>query len=228
MKNVRTQLNGGTSSARLWKSTAVLLTGLALTFALWVATAPVSIAQGTTPTQMIEGNLPQGKTVETATKAEFLGALCSAIQKNPNSAPQIVRFATEIKKAWSNDILRTAFRCAGSGNCKLLGRILANMVAVNPDEASALTDLAVELAPSCAKSFEPGGGDDGGGNFGNPPGNVNPPPGSTGGGGGQSNVVAVCLNGRTVFVSPRGADDLLNNNPGATLGPCVVTPAQNQ
>ena len=87
-------------------------------------------------------------------------------------------------------------------------------IASDGSDASEMTDLAVHLAPACAGSF--GGDNKGGvgatviegeGNFGNPPGNVNPPPGSFGsGGGGQGNSVAVCHNGRTIFVAPQAVE----------------------
>jgi len=73
-----------------------------------------------------------------------------------------------------------------------------------------------------------GRGGEGEGNFEQGPGNQNPPPGSIGAGGGQGNVVAICHNGHTIFVSPQGAENLLRTHPGDTLGPCVVTPVTNQ
>lgn len=240
MKNTLSRPSGTLFSARLLRSTAVLIIGLALAFAFWSATAPMSVAQGMTPTRMIEANLPQGETLENATKPQLLAAVCAAIRKNRGSAPQIVRAAVAARREWTSDIVRTAFNCAGTDDCNLLGRIYRAAIAANPDDASALTDLATSLAPACAGSFQRDGKDtfhDGKdtfqegardeGNFGNPPGNLIPPPGSIGGGGGQGNVIAICHNGHTIFVSPQGAENLLRTHPGDYLGPCNVTPTCN-
>ncbi len=233
MKNMLTGINGVNRSARLLRSTAVALTGLALVLALWSATVPMASAQGNNPARMIEANLPQGQTIAQASKADLLSAVCAAIKKNPRNAPQIARVAATARPEMAGDILRTAFRCAttGANDCALLGRILRSVIAAVPDQASSLTDLAISLAGNCAGSFQPGngGGEDNGGNFGQGPGNQNPPPGSIGGvGGGQGNVVAICHNGKTIFVSPKTAEKFLALNPGDTLGPCVITPVQNQ
>jgi hypothetical protein len=228
MKQMLTPPTGTHFSARLLRSTVVLLTGVALGFALWTATASTSVAQGASPARLIESNLPQGKTLASATKSQLLSAVCAAIRKNRGQAPQIVHVATAARPAWSGDILRTAFDCAGKDDCGLLGRIFREAVAASPDDASALADLAASLAPGCASAFSSGRHPDDLGNYGPAPTNVNPPPGSIGGGGWQGNVVAICHNGRTLFVSPRGAEQHLNNHPGDTLGPCVVTPNQNQ
>ena len=223
MKNMLKGSNGTHFSARLLRSTAVAITGVALGFALWTATAPISVAQDASPERMISENLPQGRTMANATKPQFLTAVCSAVKKFRDAAPQIVRAASEAKPQWRNDIVRTAVRCVGNRDCDLLGRIHNGLVAAYPDDASSITELFGQLAPNC--DFAGGAADDEG-NFGNPPGNLNPPPGSVGGSGGQGNLVAICHNGRTIFVSPRAVQAHLNH--GDTLGACQVTPSQNR
>ncbi|MDQ6624181.1 MAG: hypothetical protein M3Y86_11955, partial [Verrucomicrobiota bacterium] len=164
--------------------------------------------------------------------ADLLSAICSAVKKYPKSAPQIGRVAATARPEMAKDILRTIFRCLGSGDCNLLGRTLRGIISAVPNDASGLTSLAVELAPDCAGALGGGGtnpSDEG--NYGNVPLNQNPPPGSIGGGGGQGTVVAVCVAGvETRFFSPEGAQDFLkaHKNDGTHLGPCVVTPVTNQ
>jgi len=226
MKKLLTVSNGEHLAARILKAALVLFVTLGLAVMFLIASSPVAQAQNMTPESMIEAQLPQGKTAQTAAKTEFLAAVCAAVQKYRASSPQIVAFAADLKPQWKNDIMRTAFRCVGTDDCRLLGRILRTLIAANPNDAQELTELAIELAPNCAKAFG-GGPPDEEGNFGNPPGNLNPPPGSIGGGGGQGNVIAVCFNGQTLFFSPQGAEDFLRSNPGATLGACQVTPGQN-
>lgn len=222
MKKLLMVSNGEHIAAQIAKSLGVLLMTLALG-AMFLGATTSAQAQNT-PAQMIEAQLPQGKTIATAGKAEFLSALCSAVSANRKAAPQIARFAADVKPDWKEDILRTAFRCLGSEDCRLLGRVL-RAIATGSDSAS-LTALAIELAPECSSAFGAAPPVDEG-VFGVAPGNLNPPPGSIGGGGGQGNVVAVCVNGVTRFVSPAAAEEILRTNPGATLGACQVTPITN-
>jgi hypothetical protein len=229
MKKMLTVSNGERFAAHILKTTLVLLIGLAFGTAFWVASMPSAQAQDMSPTKMIESQL-QGKTSTSASKQEYLAAVCEAVKKFRSASPQVVRAAVEAHPNWKKDVLRATFRCAGSDDCKLLNRILRGAIAGGGgSDASELTELAIELAPNCAGSFGSGGGGGGDeeGNFGNPPGNQNPPPGSIGGGGGQGNVIAVCFNGVTQFLSPEAAADFLNSHPGATLGACVVTQFQN-
>lgn len=212
------------------RSTTVAAVGIALGVALWTATSPMAFAQGGgNVTRMVEENLSRGQTVANASKADLLSAICAAVKKNPNQAPQIARAMTEARPDMAKDILRTIFRCLGNDDCRLLGRVLRAINAAVPGEASENTSLALELAPDCATAFPgTGGPGDDGGNFGQGPANQNPPPGTIGGGGGQGNVVAICHNGKTIFVSPQGAQNHLQQHSGDSLGPCVVTPASNQ
>jgi hypothetical protein len=226
---MNSMLAGLNRSPFTWvRSTATAVVGVGLGIALWTATIPTSMAQGNSPIRSVEANLPRGQTIAGANKADLLSALCAAVKKNPNQAPQIARMVAAARPEMARDILRTVFQCLGNKDCNLLGRTLRGVIAAVPNDASGLTSLAVELSPDCAGSF-PGGGPGGGGegNFEQGPGNQNPPPGSIGAGGGQGNVVAVCFQGTTRFLSPGGAEDFINSHPGATVGACVVTPVTN-
>jgi hypothetical protein len=222
MKNMLKGTNGTHFSARLMRSTAVALTGVALGFALWTATATNSLAQEPSPQQMLEQSMPAGQTMASASKPQFLAAVAAAVRKFPTAARDIVRAAIEARPAWRNDIIRAAVRALGTRDCDALNRLHDALVAAFPADASAITELLAQLAPNC--TFGGGGAPDEG-NFGNAPGNLNPPPGSVGGSGGQGNLVAVCHNGRVIFVSPRAVQAHLNH--GDSLGSCQVTPTQN-
>ena len=225
MKNLLTVSNGEKIAARILKAAVVLLTTCALGAMFWMASMPAAHGQNMSPAKMIESQLPAGKTMQTAGKADSLAAVCAAVQKFASAAPQIAGAAAGAHPEWKKDIMRTIFRCLGTDDCRLLGRVLRALS--GGSDANELMELAIELAPNCASAFGGGQGDDGGG-FGNAPGNLNPPPGSIGGGGGQGNVIAICHNGRTIFVSPQGAEFHLRNHPGDTLGACVVTPVTNR
>jgi len=227
MKLMLNRTTGTHFSTRLLRKTAVALTGAALGFTFLMASVPMASAQGNSPQQMIQSNLG-GRTMANANRQQLLTAVSAAARSNPAQAPQIARVAITARPQWAADIMRAAFQAVGtrSENCALLARILRASTAAAPDRASELTELAMSLAPDCADQFQRGGGGDEG-EFGAPPANVNPPPGSIGGGGGQGNVVAICHNNRTIFVSPRGAEAHLSQHPGDRLGPCQVTPTQN-
>ncbi len=224
MKKLLMVSNGEPLALRLLKSATLLVAGIAVGTMFWMAGTPVAQAQNMSPEKMLQAEMG-GQSPASASKADFLSALCAAVTKHRGAAPQIAAFAAQLHPEWKKDILRTVFRCLGTDDCRLLGRVLRAIA--SGDDASELTDLAIELAPGCAPSFGGGQPDDGGG-FGNAPGNLNPPPGSIGGGGGQGNVIAVCFNNVTRFFSPEAAAAFINANPGATLGACVVTPVQNR
>ncbi len=218
--------NGEQLTLRSFRATVVLLITCGLGAIFWAASTPLSQAQDLTPEKMIESQLPEGKTLQTADKPEFLAAVCAAVRKWRPSAPQIVRAAIRLRPEWKKDILRTAFQCLEIDDCRFLNRVLWYVIDDDPDHADEYLGWAIEWAPACAGAFGRDGR--GEGEFGAPPGNILPPPGSIGGGGGQGNVVAVCHNGMTIFVSPQGAEGHLRNHPGDTLGPCVVTPVTNR
>ena len=183
---------------------------------------------------VVENHLPAVQHLRGANKSELLTALSGGISQFQQVAPQMSGGTTIVRREWATDVLREAFKAVGS-NCGMRGRILHSIIAAAPDKASELTELAVALGPECASAF--GGGGTGTppssqdeGDFGDAPpslGGQVPLPGTIIGGGGQGNVVAICHNGRTIFVSPQGAEAHLNNHPGDTLGACQVTPNQN-
>jgi len=234
MKKLLMESNGEHRSTQIVKATLVLLTVVALSAMFWVGSTPVAKAQSPAElTSMLQAEMPAGKSLQGANKADFLAALSAAVQKHRSSAPALASFAASLHPEWKKDILRTIFHSLGDKDCRLLARVLQALTAGDPN-ASELTDLAIQLAPSCASSF--GGGGGGGtqppgsedeGNFGPVPMNQNPPPGSIGGGGGQGNLIAVCFNGVTQFLTPEAASEFLRTHPGATLGECQVTQSTN-
>ncbi|MFL6526593.1 MAG: FecR domain-containing protein [Chthoniobacterales bacterium] len=185
---------------------------------------------------VIEHDLPTLKSLRQTNQGEFLGAFPTAIKQWRLVSPQLSGSATTVRREWAHQILRSAFKAVGP-DCPLRARILRAIIAADPAEASALMQLALELGPNCADAFKlegaggsgGGGGDAGEGGFDSNgvPGTPGGPPLLTGGGA-QANVVSVCHKGRTIFVSPAGAQAHLNNHPGDTLGPCQVTPTTNR
>jgi hypothetical protein len=178
---------------------------------------------------VLENNLSTLQTLREASRQEFFEALPQATRTWRDIAPQLAGAAAIARKPWAKDILRASFAAVGA-DCGMRARILRSVMAAVPEQASGLLELASELAPECARAFGNDGRSEyegGEGNYGDAPGNQNPPPGTLGGGAGQGNVLAICHNGRTIFVSPRGAEAHLRNHPGDRLGACQVTPITN-
>ena len=237
MKKLLTVSGGEHFAGRIRRTLGVLLIGFGLSTALWVATMPVAEAQTNQVSlnfvRAIESELPQGQTMANASKPNLLRALCAAIKKDRRNAAQIVRSAVSARQQWSKDILRAAFNCVGTtrANCDLLGDIYQSYIAAKPDDANDATELAVQLAPECASSFQARGDGEGEGNFGDATANQLPPPGSiSGGGGSQSGRCQVCHtsgNGqrKTLTISCNAVPAHIGH--GDTEGPCPVTPTQN-
>lgn len=210
-----------------------LLIGIALAFTFSVATAPIAKAAGMTSPEMIRSQLPQGKTIVTASKTEFLSAVCAAVKKFREAAPAITKAAINAHLEWRLEILRSVITCLGTDNCNLIASGVAAAIEVFPDDANGLIELAIQLAPNCHGAIgqlPPGSGPD---LLTNPPDNLNPPPGTIGGGGGggfnpEDTRVTVCDNAVNVIVLASQLAAYLTAHPGASVGTCVVTPVTNQ
>ena len=220
------------ATARL--SLSLILTAL-LAAALWVATSPVVRAARTmTPAEMIQENLPPGKTMKNTPKPQFLSAVCAAVKRHRDASPEITKVATGVHREYAGDIVATVLRCGANVDCEFVGAVVRAAVRAAPDEASTIADAALAVVPDCADAIQqasniPGEGPD---NFGGGPTTQVPLPGSTGGGGGGINPedqkLLVCDNGtqRTVRQSQLGG--FLSSHPGSFVGTCQVTPATNK
>lgn len=232
MKKLFTASNGEHFSVAALRTAFVFLIGIALASSLFVATAPMATAANMTPTQMIQSQLPQSKTMASATKTEFLSATCAAVKKYRPVAPSITKAAVNAHADWKKEILRTVITCLGPDDCDLIAQDVAAVVSAFPDEANALIELAIELAPPCRDAIgqAPGGGV---GVFTNAPINQSLPPGTVAGGGGggfnpEDTRLTVCDNGSSVVVLSSRLATYLTAHPGAFVGACVVTPATNR
>lgn len=241
MKHLLTVPESGLLSAANARTVLSLLLAAALGAGLWVGTVPVARGARTlTPAEMIQEGLPPGKTMKSATKPEFLSAVCAAVRKHREVAPEITKAAVAAHREYAGDIVATVLRCSPSLDCDFVGLIVTSAVRAAPSEASIIDDAALAVAPDCADAIQaattkggsdiPGEGPD---NFGGgPPLNQVPLPGSIGGGGGGFNpedqLLLVCDNGtqRTVAQSQLGA--FLSSHPGSFVGSCQPTPTKNR
>jgi hypothetical protein len=212
---------------------------LGLTAALWVATIPVASARLMTPKEMIEAGLPPGIVMKTASKPQFLTAVCGAVKEHRKAAPAIAETAVTAHHEYAGDIVATVVRCS-NGNCELAGAIVAAAVSATPDDAVVIEDAAVAAAPDCADAIQAatanvghaGGSIQGATNYGgSPPTNQPPFVGPIGGGGGFDpalGAVLVCDNGTARFVPANKLPNFLAAHPGSFVGACVVTPSTSR
>lgn len=203
---------------------------LAAVLGIGFGVTTIDAARGTeaNPLSMVEQFLqPAGKTVARSGKQDLLDAVCQAVKRHRTAAPQIARATAEARPEHRRAIFETAFRCLPDPTCDLLDDVLETMTTTFPEDAATFSNIAVDLARDCASVFGHVGVGEGVYDQG-PPSNLQPP-GSIGGvGGGQGNVVAICHNGRTIFVSPQGAQGHLRQHAGDSAGPCQVTPTTNR
>lgn len=209
----------------------------ALAGGLWLATVPAARARTLTPAEMIQENLPKGKTMQTATKPEFLSAVCEAVRRHRDAAGAITKVAVKVHHEYAGDIVATVLRCSPNVDCNFVGRVVAIAVIAYPAAASEIDDAAIAIAPDCAGAIENATileGKDVPGEFGAGPSNQLPPPGSAegGNGGGGYNPtqrrILVCDNGTQRQVNEGNLVQFLRSHPGSFIGTCQPTPTTNR
>lgn len=227
-----------------------LLLSAVLAGSLWFATLPAAFARNVTPSEMIEQCLPPGKTVQTASKAEFLAGVYAAVKKHHAQAVEITKAAVEAHHNYAGDSVATILRGVSRLDCNFVEAIVLAALQAAPGEASAIDDAALAMAPDCSDAIQtansglPGGGPDGGargglgsrggGDFGGGTAGVGVGATSFGGGGGgggfnpQDQLLLVCDNGaqRTVRETLLGA--FLRSHVGSFVGSCQPTPTTNR
>lgn len=239
MKKMFSGPTSGSAATALRLTLSLLLTAV-LAVSLWVVTVPAIRAERTlTPVEMIQENLPPGRTMSSATKPEFLSAVCGAVKKHRPDASRITRVAVAAHHDYAGDIVATVLRCSSDVDCVFVQRIVSAAIAAAPSEASVIDDAALALAPDCADAIQAAAGDgkeivpppaEGPEDFGGgvPLGQV-PLPGIIGGGvTPQEQLILVCDNGTQRRVLATDLGNFLNTHPGSFVGSCQPTPVANQ
>lgn len=217
---------------RSLKGVFAICLAAALSAACWFVGMPAAEAVEITPAQMIQSKLPQTKTLVSASKSEVLAAVCAAIRKWQEESPQIVRTAAGARREFASDIVKEGLHCLSShGNCDLIGQTVAAGISVNPEQASNIIDLAVEIAPNCRGAIETAGTPSEGPETATTSlTNLNPPPGSPGNSAvtGNTNSVTICDNGQNVQIARDQESSYLASHPGSRTGACQATPGVNK
>jgi hypothetical protein len=100
---------------------------------------------------LVQSRLPAGKTMATATDAELLEAVCKAVRQSPAEVALVVKTAGRARKSLRADILCRSVRCAQkrSIDCTWVIEILRQWMSEDPENASRLSQTALECAPDC-------------------------------------------------------------------------------
>jgi hypothetical protein len=199
---------------------------------LWAALLPAVLAREATAVDMIANQLPGRKTLKSATKSEFLGAVCAAVRKQRKAAPAITQAAVTARRESAGDIVGTVLRCSGKTSCESVGSIVAAAVAAEGDSAN-IADAAIAKAPNCVETIREAGrrgakasdrvaaetapeqgpliGTSNGPDEGFDP---------------HEQLNLVCNDGTQRAVRASQLDDFLRSNPGSFVGVCQPPPPQ--
>ena len=218
----------------MMRRSALMLGGVLLMGAgFWMALLPTVLAREVTAAQMIANQLPGRITLKSATKLEFLGAVCAAVRERHSAAAAITQAAIMVRRESAGDIVGAVLRCNGKINCELIGSIVAAATAAEGDPAK-IADAATARAPNCAETIRETGrrgaktsdraesetapeqgpliGTSNGPDEGFDP---------------HEQLNLVCDDGTQRAVRASQLDDFLRSNPGSFVGVCQTLPAKN-
>jgi hypothetical protein len=220
--------------ARIGRTALLLLFVVALAAGLWVAALPAALGRDQTPKEMIQDGLPFAKAIKSATKSEFLAAVCAAVRKHRSVAAAITEAAVVARRDYAGDIVGTVLRCSAKSNCKFVGSIVSAAISADRSAATTIADAAIATAPDCAEAIQNavphaanGGGDRADSNAAGRD-NQNPLSGPSNDAGEgfdpHEQLTLVCDNGTQRTVRESQLDEYLHAHPGASLGSCPPTP----
>jgi hypothetical protein len=151
MKPLRGPTWSGSTSSAIGRS-ALIFCGLLLAAGFSMALLPTVLARELTAAQMIADQLPGRITLKSATKSEFLGAVCAAVREQRGAAAAITQAAVMARRESAGDILGAVLRCGGKASCEFVGSIVAAATAAEGDPAN-IVDVAMAKAPNCAETI---------------------------------------------------------------------------
>ncbi len=218
------------SGPGLWLSLSYLLLG----FAYGLIQLPWAEARETSAARMIAENLPANKTLTSATKAEVLAAVCTAVRNNRAAAAGIAPVAVAAHREYAGEIVGTVLRCSGKLECEFVGPIVTAASAVAGVTTTVISDAAAAKAPNCLETIREAirrGLKQGEARVVSEEADASAPGALIGTSGGPDEgfdphemLDLVCDHGTPRAVRASQLDAFLRNNPGAFLGSCPSTP----
>lgn len=119
----------------------------------WMGLLPTALGrEAATAADLMTAQLPGRKTLKTATKSEFLGAVCAAVRKRRSAAAAITQAAVTARRESAGEIVGAVLRCGEKINCESVKPIVAAATAAEGDPLN-IADAAMAKAPNCAETI---------------------------------------------------------------------------
>ena len=152
MKSLRqTVLSGPPREARS-RTLFISLVLLVVASGFCVPVSSIAISREATPADLIAEQLRGRETLQSASKSEFLGAVCAAVRKRRSAAAVITQAAVIARRESAGEIVGTVLRCGGKMNCESVGSIVQAATLGQGDPVK-VADAAIAKAPNCAETI---------------------------------------------------------------------------
>ena len=152
MKSFRNSAAAGAPSRSRTRNALLLFVVLLVGAGFWTAAFSAAPAREVKPADLIAAQLPDNKTLQSASQMEFLSAVCAVARRRRSSAALITQTAVSLRHELAGEIVGMVLRCAGKMNCELAGTIVAAAAGAEGD-LTKITDAAMAKAPNCAETI---------------------------------------------------------------------------
>ena len=126
---------------------------VALGLGFWLSFFPHAHGRDLAPAEMIQAELPSGKTMRTANRGDLLFGLCRAVRKHEATASAITSTAVAGRNEFAGAIVGTVLRCSGKKDCEFAGAIVAAAVAAAANSGRSVGEAALAQVPPCADTI---------------------------------------------------------------------------
>lgn len=198
---------------------------LILAAAFWLAVAPATFSRDPTPAEEIGNGLPAKATMKSASKSDFLSAVCGAVRKNQNSGAGITAVAIAARSELTGAIVATVLRCAGKVDCEYVGGIAGAAIRAQPKLETVISDAAIARAPDCGETVQAALRAATQSAAGASPGTPHPAADEVFDP--REELIPVCAAGVQRAIRKSLVEEFLRTNPGSHLGPCPPPSPQN-
>ena len=232
MKSLRRPVadRGPAASHRSTARFGIALFSLAAFF--WFLLLSAGQGREASATELIAAGLSGKHTLQSASKAEFLAAVCSAARDHRAAAAGIASVAVAAHREWTGEIVGAVLRCGGKLDCEFVGSIVRAASTVEGVTTDSISDAALAKASNCAETIrdaikrgvkesaaraDSADGEDSGALIGT---SAGPDEGFDP----HEPLQLVCDHGTRRAVRTSQLDEFLRTNPGSFVGPCSTSP----
>lgn len=126
---------------------------VALGLGFWLSFFPHAHGRDLAPAEMIQAELPSGKTMRTANRGDLLFGVCRAVRKHEATASAITSTAVAGRNEFAGAIVGSVLRCSGKNDCEFAGAIVAAAVAAAANSTRPVGEAALAQVPACAETI---------------------------------------------------------------------------